>query len=193
MHASLALRERLGVNMDKPPEIAGELRVRIQSALVEIVLALARTQTLVLLIDGLEQLDDGSAAFVLRLAQHRKGARLLLACSLLCSVQRQMTAAERALLSISHRTRLRALSEAESLELLQSVFGRPEHLVRLAHRLHRTARGTPGHILELAAELENDFRRDLVHCTEFDRADYQRLNAALRFRDSAARLFSPLL
>lgn len=153
-HVSLALRERLGVRMDKPPEIAGELRVRIQNALVELVLALARAQTLVLLIDGLEQLDDGSAAFVLRLAQHRKGARLLVACSLLRSVQRQTTAAERALLSVSQRTRLRALTEPDSLGLLQSVFGRPEHLIRLANRLHRTARGNPGHILELAAELE---------------------------------------
>jgi tetratricopeptide (TPR) repeat protein len=153
-HASLALRERLGVRMDKPPEIAGELRVRIQTALVEVTLALCRSQTLVILIDNLEQADDGSAAFLLRLAQHRKGARFLLACSLLSSsVQRPPTAAERALMSISHRTRLRALSEADTLELLQSVLGKPEHLIRLAHRLHRTARGVPGHILELASEL----------------------------------------
>jgi tetratricopeptide (TPR) repeat protein len=155
-HASLALRERLGVRMDKVPEIAGELRVRIQNALVELVLALCRTQPLVILIDGLEQLDDGSAAFLLRLAQHRKDARFLLACSLLTTAQRTLSAAARALLALSHRTRLRALSEPDCLELLQSVFGKPEHLIRLTHRLHRTARGTPGHILELVAELERD-------------------------------------
>jgi tetratricopeptide (TPR) repeat protein len=152
-HASRALRERLGVRMDKTPDVAGELRVRIQSALVEVVLSLCRSQTLVVLIDGLEQADDGSAAFLLRLAQHRKGVRLLLACSLLSSVQRPLTAGARALLSISHRTRLRALTEPDTLELLQSVFGKPEHLIRLASRLHRTSRGTPGHILELASEL----------------------------------------
>jgi tetratricopeptide (TPR) repeat protein len=155
-HASLALRERLGVRIDKVPEIAGELRVRIQNALVELVLALSRTQTLVILIDGLEQLDDGSAAFLLRLAQHRKGARFLLACSLLASAQRSLPAAARALHTLSHRTRLRALSEPDSLELLQSVFGKPEHLIRLAHRLHRSARGTPGHILELVSELQRE-------------------------------------
>lgn len=46
---------------------------------------------------------------------------------------------------------------------------------------------------QLAKELEEDFMRDLAHCTEFDLAAYQKRNAALRFRDSLARLLSPLL
>ncbi len=46
---------------------------------------------------------------------------------------------------------------------------------------------------QLARELEQAFERDLVHCTEFDAAEYQHRNAAARFRDSVARLFSPLL
>jgi cardiolipin synthase len=45
----------------------------------------------------------------------------------------------------------------------------------------------------LAAQLEADFERDLAHCTEFDPAEYRSRSAALRFRDSVARLFSPLL
>jgi cardiolipin synthase A/B len=45
----------------------------------------------------------------------------------------------------------------------------------------------------LAKELEQDFKRDLVHCTEFDPTEYQKRNAAVRFRDSVARVFSPLL
>jgi cardiolipin synthase len=45
----------------------------------------------------------------------------------------------------------------------------------------------------LAQELERDFERDLGHCTEFDPAEYQNRNAAVQFRDSVARLFSPLL
>ena len=45
----------------------------------------------------------------------------------------------------------------------------------------------------LARELEHDFERDLAHCTEFDAAEYRNRNAAVRFRDSVARLFSPLL
>jgi cardiolipin synthase len=45
----------------------------------------------------------------------------------------------------------------------------------------------------LAAKLEADFERDLAHCTEFDPAEYRGRSAAVRFRDSVARLFSPLL
>ena len=45
----------------------------------------------------------------------------------------------------------------------------------------------------LPSQLERDFERDLVHCTEFDPREYANRNAALRFRDSVARLFSPLL
>jgi cardiolipin synthase A/B len=46
---------------------------------------------------------------------------------------------------------------------------------------------------QLAKELEEDFERDLADCSEFDAADCQDRNVAIRFRDSAARLLSPLL
>lgn len=45
----------------------------------------------------------------------------------------------------------------------------------------------------LATALEDAFVRDLADCTELDPADYQRRSAGSRFRDSVARLFSPLL
>jgi cardiolipin synthase len=44
-----------------------------------------------------------------------------------------------------------------------------------------------------AEQLERDFERDLADCTEFDVAEYEGRNAAVRFRDSLARLVSPLL
>jgi cardiolipin synthase len=44
----------------------------------------------------------------------------------------------------------------------------------------------------LAREFEEDFERDLAR-TEFDPAEYRKRNVAVRFRDSVARLFSPLL
>lgn len=46
---------------------------------------------------------------------------------------------------------------------------------------------------QLARELEEAFQHDLAHCTEFEATEYQNRNTALRFRDSLARLFSPLL
>lgn len=45
----------------------------------------------------------------------------------------------------------------------------------------------------LAKQLEQDFLNDLVDCTEFKLEDYEKSNVLLRFRDSIARLFSPLL
>lgn len=45
----------------------------------------------------------------------------------------------------------------------------------------------------LAAQLERDFERDLDYCIEFDRDAYLARGVAIRFRDSVARLFSPLL
>lgn len=46
---------------------------------------------------------------------------------------------------------------------------------------------------QLAKELEDAFDRDLASCTEFDPTEYSRRNPAVRFRDSVARLFSPLM
>lgn len=45
----------------------------------------------------------------------------------------------------------------------------------------------------LARQLEQDFARDLAHCTRFDAAEYGKRSRMSRLRDSVARLFSPLL
>jgi cardiolipin synthase len=45
----------------------------------------------------------------------------------------------------------------------------------------------------LAKELEGDFERDLAGCSEFDVSAYKARHSACRFRDSVARLLSPLL
>lgn len=45
----------------------------------------------------------------------------------------------------------------------------------------------------LTRELEAQFEKDLPHCSEFDPEGYERQGQILRFRDSAARLLSPLL
>jgi cardiolipin synthase len=45
----------------------------------------------------------------------------------------------------------------------------------------------------IAKELEADFERDLGHCSEFDPAAYAKRGPISRFRDSVARVLSPLL
>jgi cardiolipin synthase len=46
---------------------------------------------------------------------------------------------------------------------------------------------------KIAEELEKDFERDLEYCSEFDPAAYRKRGTASRFRDSGARVLSPLL
>jgi cardiolipin synthase A/B len=46
---------------------------------------------------------------------------------------------------------------------------------------------------ELARELDADFERDLAYCSEFRIEDYRKRGSLIRFRDSVARLLSPLL
>jgi cardiolipin synthase A/B len=45
----------------------------------------------------------------------------------------------------------------------------------------------------ITRELEADFHRDLAYCAEFDPAAYRERGTLPRFRDSVARLLSPLL
>jgi cardiolipin synthase len=46
---------------------------------------------------------------------------------------------------------------------------------------------------ELAGRLQDDFMRDLEGCVEFTLQEYMQQPLYLRFRDSVARLLSPLL
>ncbi len=45
----------------------------------------------------------------------------------------------------------------------------------------------------IAKELENDFDADLEYCSEFDPEAYRKRGRVIRFRDSVARVLSPLL
>jgi cardiolipin synthase len=45
----------------------------------------------------------------------------------------------------------------------------------------------------IAKELESDFERDLACCSEFDPVAYRNRGVAERFRDSVARVLSPML
>lgn len=46
---------------------------------------------------------------------------------------------------------------------------------------------------KLARELDADFEHDLAYCSEFRPEEYRKRGSVMRFRDSAARLLSPLL
>lgn len=143
------VRERLGA-----ADVArrDEERVAVQAALRDWVLAVAKEHTLVILVDGLEQVDDSSLAVLLGLAEARLGARLLLVCTVAELPGRVAGVAERLLREASRSVTLGPLNDAETLELLRSVFGNADNLERLALRLRSATRGNPGHMLELCAQ-----------------------------------------
>ena len=134
-------------------------RVRIQGALRDWFLRVAQAHTLVVLVDGLELVDEATLAFLLALAEAHSGARLLLACSTVRVPGRPITPAERMVRKASRSVSLGALNNVETYELLHSVFGDTDSLERLAMRLRQATRGSPGHTLELCAEW---VRRDVI-------------------------------
>lgn len=83
-HAPLLARvcERLGAVVAPSSEIAGELRVQVQEAASAWFSALATERNLVLLVDGLEHVDEGSVACLLEIALKVASTRTLLVCTL---------------------------------------------------------------------------------------------------------------
>lgn len=152
-HVSPQLCERLSAAPLRVRDADLELSVRVQVALRDWFLAVAEIRPLVLLVDGLECADAGSAAFLLGLALELKRRPLLLVSALVSSRSHSSTPAERELRKASHRLVLSPLADAEIHQLLRSVFGDAEHLGRLAGRLQRAVHGNPGHLLELCGQL----------------------------------------
>lgn len=153
---SPALRERLGA-----ADVAhGDAeRVAVQAALCDWVVSVAKAHTLVILVDGLERVDESSVAVLLSLAEASKGARLLLVCAHARLPGRGVGVADRLLREASRSVTLGPLSDDESLQLLRSVFGDADNLERLSLRLCAATRGNPGHMLELCAQWA---RRDVI-------------------------------
>lgn len=152
-HASPQLAERLGAAVTPAKVPDRELRARIQDALCAWFLAVAKDNTLVLIVDGLEHADDSSVAFLLELARARRDARLLLGCALWNEQSSPRSAAVDALRRAAHTLKLPPLSEPELQLLLASAFGQAEHLVRLSGRLYRMTQGNPGHAIDLCHQL----------------------------------------
>ncbi len=150
---TVQLRDSLAVSSPKALKPDPELAVRIQSALCSWFLEVAKKRPLVILVDGLELLDPGSSAFLLALVLALKQSPVFVAGTLLTGIPRAATVAERELSKASHRLLLESLTDAETLTLMESVFGRVEHVARLTSHLQRTVHGNPGHLLDLCGQL----------------------------------------
>ncbi|HEX6242767.1 MAG TPA: AAA family ATPase, partial [Polyangiales bacterium] len=130
---------------------ASERRARVQAAFAAWVLAVAEQRPLVLLIDDAHALDADSAGALVLLAHALSSAKLVLALTLPREVT--LPAAVQQLTRIAPRVRLPPLDADQITLLVASVFGDVPHRARVAQWLEQTARGNPGHALELLRHL----------------------------------------
>jgi hypothetical protein len=155
-HLSPRLRELLGLHttdLAPIPRAPGEFRMRVQDALFDWFVQTCAQQPLVLLVDDPPLSEDGSLAWLARLALAAEATGLLVVVSLSSEVPFHASAALKALCRKAKTVALAPLSEEETQVLLRSVFGEALHLARLSSRLHRHAAGNPSQVLQLAHHL----------------------------------------
>jgi hypothetical protein len=130
---------------------ASVARRHIQAGLRDFLLAIARTNHVVIAVDDCESVDEPSAAWLGALA-HGAGRRRLT----LLLTTRTGTAPGSALELLAELLRtleVEALQPAQTHALLRSLFGDSEHLVALADRVHQLSHGNPRRIMSLAEHL----------------------------------------
>jgi tetratricopeptide (TPR) repeat protein len=153
-HLAPRLAERLEVTQLAPmPALAGEARARVHEALTEWFCAVSKQQQLVMLIDDLQRADEASVAWLLTLSLAAERHNLMIVVAYGSDTKHELSAALRGLLQQGRRVLLRPLDGSAARELLISLFGDVPQLTRLAESLHRSARGNPAHLLELAQHL----------------------------------------
>ena len=140
------------------PEAAGSLPSpevpatdRVVNALGDFVVAVSQSVDVVVAIDDADRVDDESLGFLLSIAQR---SELRAPCLVLAT---ESTGAGRVAFDALRRhaqvISLFPLTEQQTEELVQSLFGAVMHSVALARRLHAVAGGLPRAVLQLARHL----------------------------------------
>jgi hypothetical protein len=155
-HVSAALRERLGVEtLAKMPEAHGEARMRVQAALRDWFLDVARTQRLVILADDFQLFDDGSAAWLTALTLAASDRKLVVVAAVQSDAG-TLGLTIHALRQHARKLALAPLTSGETAELFRSVFGDVQHLARLVDLVQQRTEGNPGHAMDLAEHLRRE-------------------------------------
>jgi tetratricopeptide (TPR) repeat protein len=165
-HLSPELRLALGVSeegLQAFPELAGEARIRLQSALHAFWLAIAQDRLVVILLDDLQAMDEASAALFASLGLAAATSHLLVVAAVRTEHEGSIPSAAQAFVQKSLVLPLGPLAQDECTELLRSMFGDVEHLARTAHELADKADGNPGQLIELCEHL---LRANLIRCND---------------------------
>jgi Protein kinase domain/AAA ATPase domain len=154
-HVSPALRDRLTLaagDLAEMPQAPGEARMRVQAALRDWFLDVARQHTLVIVADDFEAFDEASAAWLTALAREATAHGLMVLAALRTDGA-DFPLAVQALRQSAIRLVLRPLSPDETSSLFRSVFGDVQHLARFVDRVEQRAEGNPGHAIDIAEHL----------------------------------------
>jgi tetratricopeptide (TPR) repeat protein len=155
-HLSDDVRRALNVEagqLEQFPELVGEARVRMQTALHAFFLEITAHRPLVLLVDDLQSIDEASVAFFATLARAADGTRLLIVATARSDGGHAAPPVAKPFASNAQSVVLSGLSAEESHEMLRSIFGDAQQLPRTAAHLWERAEGNPGQLMELCEYL----------------------------------------
>jgi tRNA A-37 threonylcarbamoyl transferase component Bud32 len=128
-------------------------RSLIMRELRDFVLAMARSQRLLIAVDDADRIDEPSAAFLAALADKSERRSLMLVLSVETDHDSDAKRSLSLVRTIAQREPLPALEPEQTEALLRSVFGDVRNLGMWAAQIHAIAAGNPRTTMELAQQL----------------------------------------
>jgi tetratricopeptide (TPR) repeat protein len=148
------LERTKGVVSEVSPD-AQEAGKRIQPALRQWLSAVSRKQPIVIAVDDLHRIDEGSAAFLSLFSNEVSNSSVVLVSTM--DTRSELSAHRRATLGVladaSAIIELEPVSAVDAEHLLGSIFGDQPNLASFAHRLFGIAGGNPRDLMRLAQHL----------------------------------------
>lgn len=132
---------------------ASDERARNQSTLASWILGSCQNETVVIIADDADAMDEESQALLSTLEKSGSRPRLLLVASATCPAPASAHAGLRSFRRSAQRLCLLSFTKAETHSLLRSLFGQVPYLSRLSTRLQGLSGGHPGHTMVLAEYL----------------------------------------
>jgi hypothetical protein len=139
--------ERLGAPLSlRPPDRRG-----LQLAMRDFVLSIGRSMCLVIAVDDVDRIDDASMGLLVALAY--KAPRRSLCVIVTADAEAADDPALEPLAGAAQPIELPALTEAQTEQLLGSIFNQAKHTFTVAQSVQGIARGNPRAIMQLATHL----------------------------------------
>jgi hypothetical protein len=128
-------------------------RATLQDALSRWLIELSKRQTIAIVVDDVQRIDEPSAALLAQCAAQSDSRHLILLLSMESAVSVRPSPALDVLAAHAHAFELAPLTEAQTTALLSSVFGDVPNVGSVGHAVHTLAGGNPRLCMELARHL----------------------------------------